>query len=54
MYNLIKAAEDGWKGTIAGSLDYRLVSLLSEPLSQVRAGQLKPEPSACVLAELHL
>jgi hypothetical protein len=26
MYNLVKAAEDGWKGSIAEALDYRLVS----------------------------
>jgi hypothetical protein len=25
MYNLVKAAEDGWKGTVAEALDYRLV-----------------------------
>jgi hypothetical protein len=36
MYNLVKAAEDGWKGTIAEALDYRLVSLLSEQVSKLR------------------
>jgi hypothetical protein len=36
MYNLVKAAEDGWKGTVAEALDYRLVSLLSEQQSHSR------------------
>jgi len=43
MCNLIKAAEDGWKGTIAEALDYRLVSLLSEQLSHSRPGALCTE-----------
>ena len=25
MYNLVKAAEEGWKGTVADALDYHLV-----------------------------
>jgi hypothetical protein len=43
MYNLVKAAEDGWKGTIIEALDYRLVSLLSEESSHSRPGTLCTE-----------
>jgi len=25
MYNLVKAAEDGWSGTVADALNYRVV-----------------------------
>jgi hypothetical protein len=25
MYNLVKAAEEGWRGSVAEALDYRLV-----------------------------
>jgi hypothetical protein len=34
MYNLAQAAEEGWKGTVADCLDYRLVGEASKPLAR--------------------
>ena len=36
MYNLARAAEAGWKGSVAEALDFELVSNLGRPLRQER------------------
>jgi hypothetical protein len=31
MYNLVKAAEEGWRGTVAAALNYRLIRTWTHP-----------------------
>jgi hypothetical protein len=44
MYNLVKAAEAGWSGDVAGALDFELVSNLDPA-----AGRRAPGPIACAV-----
>ena len=44
MYNLVKAAEAGWAGDVAGALDFELVSNLDPA-----AGRRAPGPIACAV-----